>query len=392
MLRHPASALFRAGVIACGLLALAPGCSDPLTEETAPRGSFDLTDILIRDTTIQASGSSMFRQYLPMNGRVNLLGGAESARALMLIQFYPSFFPNRDTITVLSARLRLRAVTWTGTGNLTFTVHKVTSAWSQTAARWDSLPSYEEAVVRGTGSVGTAPDTQQVWIPLDTALVREWLRPATFTQYGVILVPGAGSTLIRGFHSFDYDSTGFYPALEVIARGSSGGVTDTALYFRGIDTFVGNVDPPPSAPGLFFVQAGVAWRAALQFDLSFIPEGATVHSSRLELFWDRAASAVNRFSADTAVIGYVIRSATDPKNFSSQGTTGEPADSAFVFDLRNAAQSWVNRPNYGLLLRHGSYTEFSSFDRYAFFGHDAPTARLRPSLRLRYSTERRAGS
>ncbi len=376
-------------IILTGLL-ITSGCSDELTDATALKG-FSRTDVTIHDTTLIATASSTFRQYVPMNGRLTQVGKTGGYDAYGLIEFITSSIPSRDTMVMISAKLKLRAQTWFGdsSGTLSFTVQEVTQAWSQETVRWDSLPAYDQTV-RGSFSGPVSADTEQIVVDLDTALVRKWLPGQAASQYGVILLPTASCTVIRGFNIFDYDSVSWYPTLEVIFRNTAGTVQDTFTSASGIDSFVGNIDNPTTASDVIATQSGVAYRSTLQFDLSSIPRGAIVNSAELALAFDSAASRLNRFTNDSLIVAHVRTSADDPKLFEFSGASGNPSTlfhNTYSFDVRHAAQKWVIGPNYGLVLRSGTISEFSGFDLWVFYSQTAADNSLRPRLRVKYSVQ-----
>ncbi len=383
---------FLRGIIALSVtLTLLSGCSDELSQETALGTSFALTDVTIYDTTLAATGSSTFKQFLPMNGRVNLLGKYQGYEARMLMLFYSAFFPNTDTLEVLSARLTLRAETWFGdsTGTVAFTAHKVTSLWNPNFARWDSLPQYE-TTVRGQYSGFITSDSQKISFALDTALVRDWLRGAVLTQYGLILLPSATASTIRGFNPFDWDSTSHFPTLEVFTRSFGSQVLDTLTFNLGIDTFVGNNDGPVSNPGLLFTQSGIVYRSRLHFDVSFIPFGATVVSASMVLTQDPATTHLNRFRGDSLTVAHLSVSATDSAIFEAQGSLASiTASNTYTFNVRHIVQSWAVGTNHGLILRNSNLSEFSSFDLATFHNQLAADSTLRPKLLVKYSVENR---
>ncbi len=380
------------GLLALSIaLTLLPGCSDELNEQTALGTSFALTDVTIYDTTLASTGSSTFRQFLPMNGRVNLLGKYAGYEARMLLLFYSSTFPSTDTLEALSARLTLRAETWFGdsTGTVAFSAHKVTSLWNPNTARWDSLPSYE-TTVRGQYSGFVTADTQSISFALDTALVREWLRGAVLTQHGLILIPAANASTVRGFNPFDWDSTSHYPTLEVFTRSYGAGILDTLTLRLGMDTFVGNNDGPVSNPALIFAQSGVVYRSRMHFDVSFIPPGATVISASMILKQDPATTRLNKFKGDSLAVAHLSVSASDSTIFEAAGALASSGGSGtYSFNIRHIVQSWAVGRNYGLILRNSNLSEFSSFDLSTFHNHHASDSTLRPKLLLKYSVENR---
>src|SRR5215510_15186511 len=213
-------------------------CSEDPSLLNSLSTNFTEADIEIVADTLPSVSATSFRKNLPMNGPVDLAGSDGNHEAIVAIQFTPGQFPQRDTINVISAELTLRAVTWYGNsaGTLNLTAYKILRGWGAFTLVWDSLDAalnpgfYEESVARGTYTGMITSDTEFVNISLDTALVREWLRPSTFTQYGIVLVPAAGSTLVRGLTAFGADSFQFQPKLTVIAKNFAGTVQDTAEY------------------------------------------------------------------------------------------------------------------------------------------------------------------
>ncbi|MFN0158952.1 MAG: hypothetical protein ACKVRP_12880 [Bacteroidota bacterium] len=374
-------------VLILGMI-LAIGCSDDLNQFNAV-GGFPRTDVIIHDDTVYAIASSTFRRQTPTNGRVNYVGKFDGYTSYMMLQFYQSLFPNRDTIAVISATLKLRAVAWFGNPSATigFTAHKITEPWNEVIL--DSLPAYDP-LVRGTYTGTITADTAEVTMDLDTALVREWMRPSTFTQYGILLAPTVGSNVMRGFHCFNLDSTKFYPTLVVIARNNAGTVQDTTTFNLGMDTFVGSNNTPVSNPELIFTQSGAIHRSKILFDVSFIPTGAIINSADLVLVQDTTSSRLNKFTPDSVIIAHVLTSPTDSTLIEIVGTPGEPLShlkTNFSVDIRHAVQSWVIGPNYGLVVRRGNLSELASFDLITFYNHVATNTALRPRIRIRYAIE-----
>src|SRR5262245_40721033 len=202
---------------ACALML---SCSDDPSAVNSLLTKFTDVDVEVVVDTLEAVESSTFRQYLSLNGSQNMLGPTVDHEARMAIQFTQSQFPQRDTIQVISAQMRLRAETWLGdsTGTLAFTAHKMLRSWAPLLLTWDSLTTglYEESVVRGTYTGTMTTDTGYVTVDLDTSMVREWFKPSTITQYGLMLLPTTASTIIRGFSAYDpIDSARFQPTLTV---------------------------------------------------------------------------------------------------------------------------------------------------------------------------------
>ena len=380
------------------LIGLLAGCSEEPTEINSPVADLPLAGFTTRDTTLPALRGTFFRQYSIMDGLVNLLGRNGSYTAYTAIQFTSSAFPVRDTIAVYSATLALHSLSWYGNPGapFEFTVHRINRSWSSYTLTWDSVQTdFYESLSRGTYTGNLIGDTAGISVSLDTAMVREWFATTTTsstTTFGIVLVPTAATqNAVRGFAVFtNADSTSYFPTLTVIAGSVTGTSRDTSVYNLGQDTFVGTDDHGTSPSTKLYVQGGVHFRSALQFDLSSIPRGAILNSAVLSLDMDNSASHIAKFVTDTALAAHLLGDSTTFTNFSSEDATTfgrRVAGSAttFSFNIRTAAQSWVRGPNYGILIRVPSAREFSTPDLYVFHDVTATTPSLRPRLRILYS-------
>jgi hypothetical protein len=54
-------------------------------------------------------------------------------------------------------------------------------------------------------------------------------------------------------------------------------------------------------------------------------------------------------------------------------------------DVRHIVQSMIRGPNYGIVIRTPSYTEFSTFDEFMVRGRLDPVAAARPRIHITYS-------
>jgi hypothetical protein len=386
-----------------GLALLLGSCSEDPTEENSLVGALPLEEVIVRDTTIWATSGLSYRQYVPMNGTANLVGASGGYTAYLPLAFFPSFFPVRDTILVERATLELTTVgaAWGGSGTVAFTAHRIQRGWSQSTLTWDSVQSgfYEADIIRGTYSGPAIADTQVVSFDLDTAMVREWfLTPIAddTRKLGIILVPAPEATAIQAFETFETFTDSLLPRLVVTAVNTAGTVRDTSTYRLGADTFVGNIDDLANDPAQLVIQAGVVYRSTLQFDVSFLPQGATINGATMSLDLIPGASLFSQTTHDTVVsphrrLGLDQESSFEAERPSSFGRRQEGTPATFTFAIPEAVQSWVKGPNYGLLLRATLYTtgaETGSADRYVFHSPAAVDSAARPRLHIVYSLNR----
>jgi hypothetical protein len=370
-------------------------CSESITNPDTPGSGLLNRNVLIKNDTLLAASDTTYLQRIVTDGillsplQQDLIGRDGIYKAHTAIRF--SVVNARDTINVLSAKMTLRLVTWRGnaTGTFAFSVHKIKAAWSEATLTWKQADStgfyHPDTVGSYSGSLG--PDTQKITLNLDTAMVRGWLRSNTTSNNGILLLPTSASSIIRGIHAFDYDSTKFQPLLEIIARNTSGTVTDTTLIQIGSDTYVADANPFPLSADHIFTQAGIAYRSRLKFDVSKLPAGAIINSAELLLERDPALTNVSRFTATPQPVVQALFS-DDSSNFESvvaAGSLKSGSTNTFAFDVRRQVQLWANGTNYGIVLRQYNVSEFGTLDVFAFYSNNATNSSLRPRINIKYT-------
>jgi len=383
----------------CGATLFLSACSDTPTEINSVGGSLTEQNILTRDTTFLLTSSASFKQVVPMDSSYGYYGTSDNSTDLVgrnkgytaytVLRFSATSIPDRDTINVVSAKLTLHLISWFGDSSASFgfTVHKITTGWSQQGLVWDSVQAgfYESGIVRGSYSGTVEADTQIISVDLDTSMVREWMQPTTISSYGILLAPTPSTNVIRGINASSFDSTSYWPTLEVIAENIAGTVRDTTTFIYGIDTFVGNLDNLVTNPALLYLQSGVVYRSKLTFDVSTIPRGTLISSADLMLVRDPASSSASKFIAAPLALANVLLSESSLLSFESGSSSAEQVGTTdtFKIDLRHAVQLWLRGNNYGVLLRAPSWSEFNSNASIAFYNQNATTEALRPKLKVK---------
>lgn len=381
------------GTLCCLIIAaLFVGCSESITNPATPGSGLFTRNVVIKNDTLYPTTDTTFLQRVATDAflfsplQVNWIGKNGNYTAYTALRFYPLV---RDTINVLSAKLTLRLVTWRGdsSGTFAFTVHKILNTWDQTTLKWPTADStgFYEATPRGDPySASLGPDTQKITINLDTAMVREWYRSGV-TSFGFLLKPGPGCTIMRGIHAFDFDSAGFWPQLEVVARGTSTSVNDTSVLKVGADTYVAEVTPFNPLSDHLYTQAGIVYRAKMKFDFSRIPRGSIINSAELLLEKDPSLTKINKFTKNSQPEVYTLVS-TDSSVFESPGALGDvKSGNTYKFDVRRSAQLWANGTNYGMLLRQPDTNELSTLDVFAFYSKEAANPTQRPRILVTYT-------
>lgn len=374
------------GILCCLIIAALFGaCSESITNPVTPGSGLFIRGVTIKSDTLYAISDTTFLQRIAPDAvlisplQQNLIGKNGAYTAYTSLRFYP---PARDTINIRSAKLILRPGNLIGdsAGTLAFSVHKIVAAWDQTTLMWPTADStgFYETTERGSSS-SLGRDTL-ISLNIDTAMVREWYRSGA-TSYGILLKPKVGCTIIRGIHAFDSDSTRLWPQLEVIARGTSTTVNDTTRLQLGADTHVAEVSPFPLLSDHIYTQAGIAYRSKIKFDFSRIPRGSIVNNAELLLEGD---PALTRSTNSQPGVNTLVSS--DSSFFETGDALGvAKSGNIYGFDVRRAAQLWVNGNNYGLLLRQPVTKELATLDVFAFYSREAANPAQRPRILVTYT-------
>ncbi len=385
------------------LVVVLPSCSDDPTEQNAllfPGNG--LPTVGTRDTTIFAVSDTTLLARIAMNGPQNLVGAASGLSsaysASALIRFTPGLFPARDTASVFSATLNLHFVYHRGApgGQLAFNIYRISTEWDESTFTWDSLQAnsqfYDATRARTLNGQPfvitlTNPDSQTVRIPLDTVMGREWYQTLTstdVTKFGIILVPTNSCNVVGGFSSFSADSISYYPAVTIIAGNASGTLLDTATYSNGFDTLAGNVQIPLS-PATMTIQAGMAFRGLVRFDLSFLARGTVINSA--EVMVDRRTDpTLLTTPSDSLEVHFTADAAGDLLSSTSSILTPKSGStSTLAGNITSFAQLWLVSPNYGLVVRIPTPGEMCTFDLMRLYGSQATQTALRPRLHITYT-------
>ncbi|MBI5471794.1 MAG: DNRLRE domain-containing protein [Ignavibacteriae bacterium] len=371
-------------------------CSEAIIDPKTPGSGLTQRDVVIRDTVLVAVSDTTFLKRLSTDpvydesgsyvvlGQ-NLMGKTGNYAARALIRFT---LPVRETVNVVSAKLSLKLLSWRGDSASSFeaNIYKVKAGWTSYGILWDSTnsPAFFDATPLRTLTLATVgPDTQTITFDLDTALVRIWLRSET--TYGLGFVPSSVGNLIRGFASFDHDSSAYRPSLQIVAEGtSSTHPRDTSSYTNGMDGYVANVSPFTILSDHIYSQAGIVYRSSLKFDVSALPRGAVINTAELQLVSDPAITKISKFTT-SPLPSVHARTAGDTVYLATGSTGSISSGSTYSFDIRTQMQLWVGGTNYGLLVRQPSANELGTLDLFSFYGMRAVNESLRPRIKVKYA-------
>lgn len=325
----------------------------------------------------------------------NLIVGKQgnySSKALIKFINLPS---DKGTAFVSSAVLRLRYRNYfyppihsDSLGQISFEVYKVIQNLNLSTITLDSVSSSSFGTVsKGTYTGIPADDSEEVFINLDTTMVKDWLKYAadpnySVPNYGIVLSPNTTSNVLKGFFSV-WNGSAVAPQVTIIYTIS--GVRDTMVHNVSENVFLADGDNTPPQ-GEFYLQAGISYDQVMKFDIgkSNIPSTATINDVQVMLYENPDHSL---YSKQTI---YGINSAfvTD-----SVGTKNEGFPAAFsatgfrnVYTLRLIApfQRWLNgTTNHGMFIIPSNQT--SNLDRFAFYNENASDLNKRPRVIIKYT-------
>ena len=362
---------------------LISGCSDDPNSvgiSLVPK----LDGLKIDSLQVTALTSTNYRTRVTGTSTIILLGRYSTLEARTAFQFV-NIPTTRTTAVIDSAVLTFVVASrfMDSSGTISFEVHRMTRSWAESSVNWDSLQAANQIysdTIDGKFNIAVSPADSLISIRIDS-VAAHWMREGNSSPYGIILVPTVSlHPVVLGLRNLDLMTGSLIPALRVIFHDSLGVDSVIQTAYQGVSAADG---PMPSPPTRLFLQAGVAYRGRLLFDVSSIPKNASVTSAALELHIDTSLSVLNQYSTDSLIVNFLPDS-TKPDSI-QLATLGVPTltKTGFTFDIRNIVQNWViGRRNQGLVLR--AYGETWTIDRFACYDAFAAPG-LRPRLRIKYT-------
>lgn len=333
------------------------------------------------------------KKYVNTSGSSNLIVGQSgnySSKALIKFINLPTNF---DSAVINSAVLKLwyrnyyfPASMVDSLAQISFNVYTVQQNVNYFTITLDSV----NTTLFGTtpqGSYIGAPkaDSQEVDIPLNLTLVRNWLYNVADTNhgapnYGIALIPNSSSRVLKGFYSNNQQIAN-RPTLSVILTKNN--TTDTLTMDASQNLSLMDADFPTGSP-TFLLQAGIGYVQVVRFDLSKIPSTAVINDAKLFLTLDSVNSQFTNQTSYSIVPSY--RDDTTLVNFEglSASDYGNPSGGQYIFRLILPFQRWVQgQANYGLLLN--AYNQKTNLDKFAFYDVNASDPNKRPRVIIKYT-------
>ncbi len=358
----------------------------------------DTTGIRIFDSYIDtmAITSTTTRKRTNTSASPYMLVGSSGMYNSKALLRFNNFSADFDSAVVLSATLTLTYRNYyypltsaDSLGQTGFDIYKVQQQLNYGTITLDSVNSNSFGTVsQGSYTGYLTGESQQIDIALNTSMVKDWLEYAADTSYpnknfGVALSPNGGSNVIKGFYGTQTDSTLKKPSLKIIL--TKYGVNDTIVTQDAQSLFLAD-GPVTQGNETFSAQAGIGYVQIMKFDMSHIPNTATINDVLIYLTLDSANTKLSTLSPRFLDLLYV----NDTSNTTS-GYAYSTYQSGNQYIVRVVSpsqptpfQRWLDgQANYGLQFAPHGYQ--NNLDLYTFFNVNASDHTKRPHVVIKYT-------
>ncbi len=367
------------------------GCGDDPASIGTDILKDDLINIIEKDSFADSltQSSSYFKRVLPLEKSSTLLiGRSANVESSILMKFslpMPDSLETdllNGTINVLSAKVLLVQVYSFGdsTASFDFSVHSITSKWSNNGFTSDSLAflNYDPLDVSSNRNY---LNDDSLEFDLDNQLVLNWLKAQADTNIpadnGIYLKPSENAQKIVGFLAI--------PILAVSIE-KSGAYGDTLRFttYSDVSAVVGSV--PAASSENIVIQNSVEFESKLWFDLSSLPKVAKINYAELTLTLDTTESITGSNYTKYIRANFLTDSSSNSLD-SNLTATISVSGAVYKGEITNLVQNWVNgTDNQGILLTSAFLGEGAEL--LSFKGSNSGDLAVKPRLKIIYTTKK----
>lgn len=344
-----------------------------------PRGSEKNTLFYasLLDTFYHADIAAGISSYL-------YLGETDHAKAKTLICF--SDLPDSGTVDSAFVTLTPREIIGASSGTFSATVYLMESDWNEYEITWElfdhDIHGNEIATfMLNASEINTNLDSITISFEIPVEHVQSWMDTATADDNYGILITYNESDFIVGFYGRGLSSG---PKLDLYIS------QDTTLHEEIVplkDAFIAATLQTENSDRLF-VGNGSSLRTFLDFDVTSIPEDATINKAFLLLYSDTLLSIPNN-SGSFYILAYPVKEAINwPITTITYDTayyvSGTASGDSATFNITSMVQDWTSKvkENFGLMLKGNN--EYFDLHQRSFFSTTADSA-LQPYLEIYYT-------
>lgn len=336
------------------------------------------------------------------------IGQTTDTKAITMLRFIESNMPDSLSYLtpdqIISANLVLYPKKYTfgdyNTNYLSFKIYKVKDGqyWSN-LTDWDSIydatgnTNYFETtpIGRWSGLIAEVDNGDSLVIPFtDFSFIPNWIKKANDTSlgpiWGLALLPDASSNVIHQFGGSSISNPNLAPVIRIMYRNQNSGLPDSLNMYVAITSSF--VKAPPLDSASMTIQGATSWRSQLFFDLSMLPQNASILKAQLELSYYPEKSLLGNLPVDTVLdAGLFLNDSVWKSPYITYYAAYDPNNIKYVFPKINSSlEYWLRHTKQGnLVVIPAGWNEYYRLDRITFHGIDDIDTTKRPKLIVIYS-------
>jgi hypothetical protein len=362
-------------LIHCGKNSQSPIGKAFIEPRGAEKDTIFYTSLL--DTFYHADVAAGISSYL-------YLGETDHTKAKTLIWF--SNFPDSGTVDSAFVTLTPYEIIGALSGTFSAFVYLVENNWDEYEITWElfdhDLTGNEITTFDLDASeINTNLDSMTIQFDIPVEHIQSWMNTTTADNNYGILITYQLSNFIVGFYGRGLSNG---PKLDLHVT------QDTTQHEEIVplkDAFIAT-SLQTENPDRLYIQNGSALRTFLDFDVTLIPEDATVNRALLFLHSDTLLSIPDN-SESFYILAYPVKNMTtwpittivyDTANYVSGTAIGDSA----TFNITSIVQDWTSgvKENFGLMLKGNN--EYFNLHQRAFFSTTVDSV-LQPCLKIYYT-------
>ena len=245
-------------------------------------------------------------------------------------------------------------------------------------------------------------------IILDNQLIQNWIDFSVLENsneidtndirrqysYSIGLKPTERSKVINGYLSDRIGNTGDgtpNPFIKLVYKHIDSLDNDTLIIRSNVSAYYAD-GPVPDINSLI-VQSGLSTRARIDFDISLLPQFASVVKAVLKVYVDDSRSILGNQGRDSVILGQKDMTFDDDYFTNSNniylGVRSAGTDYYKFISITSAVEDWAREDKKGTILLNYSPNgnpsdTYRKFDKFYLYGAEADSA-LRPELTIFYS-------
>lgn len=395
-----------------GILILTlPSCNDAPTSLGFPLDTINLAGISSNQYNLVIDSKSYLnRLQNTRNAAYFVVGKGNGLESMSFIRFGTLEYDTLDYINeadIISAKFSIipsRNVYGDSTASINqeINLYELQKKYSDSTT-WDSIvnPSdgksfynTSELISNYSGKIALQDTMSNLIFDIKKSLIAKWMQSArdtasisTYAPYknGLVLVAGAGSKMISKFLVPASD----IPKIQVIFKNTKKNSIDTINLKLQINSYYANTSLPNDKS--IVIQGMASIRSQIFFDVSKIPQFASIIKAQLELTLDSSKSILSNYGLDSVLASGEYTNLNESQPVVPFTAYRKNHTNTYVFpSVTSAIERWTRSNGKGSLIiipqkNAAGSNELYFCDKLVFYGVDAIDTNKRPKLSIIYS-------